>query len=218
MLAVHWSPVKNTKRILKNGISKSENGLYCFPLTGQKSVDQWWVINRWKYRKPSRYDGFIFKIEREDMPAYFGHGYGHTNQDTFKMEINDLEELELLYYKKRIMNIIGENWLKHDFSKTKEIVEIARKLIKAAPFRYKPYMLFFNDPDPLLLESSFSEWLESQSIDREEPVNELFLEIAKAEMNNNAALYNEALNDVELLNRAFSDWQIILSDLSVRTE
>jgi predicted Zn-dependent protease len=34
MLVVHWSPVKNTRRILRTGIRKSPEGLFCFPLTG----------------------------------------------------------------------------------------------------------------------------------------------------------------------------------------
>ena len=80
MLAIHWSPVNNTKRILKNGISKSKNGLYCFPLTGHKNIDHWWVKTFKTCRKGSRvqYNGFIFRIEQNDMPAYFGHWFGHT--------------------------------------------------------------------------------------------------------------------------------------------
>lgn len=35
MLVVHWSPVNNTKNILKNGITKSQNGVYCFPVDYQ---------------------------------------------------------------------------------------------------------------------------------------------------------------------------------------
>ncbi len=43
MVAVHWTPVNNTKDILKKGITKSKNGLYCFPLTGHKFLDRWWI-------------------------------------------------------------------------------------------------------------------------------------------------------------------------------
>ena len=93
MLVIHWSAVKNTKKILKNGITKSKNGLYCFPLTGNKKLDHWWVtaFNQYGYRKHRvQYNGFIFKIEKEDMPACFGHAYGHTSRDIFEMEITDL--------------------------------------------------------------------------------------------------------------------------------
>jgi len=100
MLAIHWSPVKNTKRILKNGITKSQNGLYCFPLTGHKEIDNWWVkaFNQWNYRQHrNRYNGFIFKIVQEDLPAYFGYWYGATSSDTFDKEINSIEELNKEY-------------------------------------------------------------------------------------------------------------------------
>jgi hypothetical protein len=85
MLAIHWSPVKNTKNILKNGISKSKTGLYCFPLTGDYSMDKWWVSILRRGRK--QYNGFVFKIENGDLLAVFEDWIGHTIQDTFKMEM-----------------------------------------------------------------------------------------------------------------------------------
>ena len=39
MLAVR-APVKSKGHILKNGITKSKDGLYCFPLTGHRIVDK----------------------------------------------------------------------------------------------------------------------------------------------------------------------------------
>jgi hypothetical protein len=71
MLAVHWSPVKNTKNILHNGIHKSKGGVYCFPLTGQPSLDKWWA-NAFRRRRPrTAYNGFVFRIVQSDLPASF---------------------------------------------------------------------------------------------------------------------------------------------------
>jgi len=75
MLAVHWTPVSKTKSILKNGISKSKKGLYCFPLTGLKSLDRWWIhfFNQCGARQRKKYNGVVFRLKQSDMPAYFGH-------------------------------------------------------------------------------------------------------------------------------------------------
>lgn len=43
MLAIHWTPVNNAKNILKKGIQKNKNGVYCFPLTGIAHLYRWWV-------------------------------------------------------------------------------------------------------------------------------------------------------------------------------
>lgn len=69
MLAVHWSPVANTKQILKKGIRKSKAGLFCFPLTGHPTVDRWWLRVVRAERRPKHYNGFIFRITQEDLPA-----------------------------------------------------------------------------------------------------------------------------------------------------
>lgn len=95
MLAVHWAPVSKTKHILRNGIRKSPNGLYCFPLTGHKVLDRWWVyfFNQCGARERKKYNGFVFHLEQEDFPAYFGHWIGATNRDRFNKEIPNLREL-----------------------------------------------------------------------------------------------------------------------------
>lgn len=95
MLAVHWAPVSKTKHILRNGIRKSPNGLYCFPLTGHKALDRWWVnfFNQCRVRDRKKYNGIVFHIEQEDFPAYFGYWYGATNRDCFKKEITSLKQL-----------------------------------------------------------------------------------------------------------------------------
>jgi len=95
MLAVHWTPVSKTKTILKNGITKSKKGLYCFPLTGLKSLDRWWIyfFNQCGVRERKKYNGIIFRLKQEDMPAYFGHWIGATSRDDFKKGITSLKEL-----------------------------------------------------------------------------------------------------------------------------
>lgn len=95
MLAVHWTPVNKTKTILRNGITKSKRGVFCFPLTGHKSVDRWWIyfFNQCGVRAKKNYNGIVFRIAQEDLPAYFGHWAGATNRDEFDKEIKDLKQL-----------------------------------------------------------------------------------------------------------------------------
>lgn len=100
MLVVHWTPVSNTKVILKNGIRKSKTGLYCFPLTGIKQVDKWWVtfFNRCgaaPHRQ--RYNGIVFKLMEADFPVYFGSWAGATSRDVFSKNTPDLAALEKEY-------------------------------------------------------------------------------------------------------------------------
>ena len=99
MLAVHWTPVNETKKILKNGIRKSKKGLFCFPLTGHKHLDKWWVnfFNQSRARHRKKYNGIIFRIEKGDLPAYLGHWIGATNRDDFKKEITDLKSFGKQY-------------------------------------------------------------------------------------------------------------------------
>lgn len=95
MLAIHWTPVNNTKTVLKNGIRKSKNGLYCFPVIGYKQLDKWWVnfFNQCGAREKKKYNGIVFRIKKSDLPAYFGHWLGATNRHEFKKEITDLKSL-----------------------------------------------------------------------------------------------------------------------------
>ncbi len=99
MLAVHWTPVNDTKKVLKNGIRKSEKGLFCFPLTGHKHLDKWWVnfFNQCGVRHRKKYNGIVFRIKNEDLPAYFGHWIGATNRHNFKKEITDLKSFSKQY-------------------------------------------------------------------------------------------------------------------------
>ncbi|QNK55158.1 hypothetical protein [Paenibacillus sp. PAMC21692] len=94
MLVVHWSPVNNSKHILKNGIRKSPNGIYCYPVTGHRSLDRWWMKALKRFRKDGKsYNGFIFKVEDQDLPAYYGHFIGATTRDKFEKPIKSLSEL-----------------------------------------------------------------------------------------------------------------------------
>ncbi|HLP19184.1 MAG TPA: hypothetical protein VK174_02720 [Chitinophagales bacterium] len=94
MLAVHWTPVSNTGNVLKNGIRKSKTGLYCFPLTGNKRLDAWWVkyFNQYVSDR-KKYVGIVFRITEEDMPACFSHWIGNTTKDSFTKEIKSIKEL-----------------------------------------------------------------------------------------------------------------------------
>lgn len=95
MLAVHWTPVSKTKNILKNGITKSKKGLYCFPLTGHKALDRWWLyfFNQCGNSQRKKYNGIVFRIKQQDLPAYYGHWIGATNRDNFKKEITSVKQL-----------------------------------------------------------------------------------------------------------------------------
>ena len=95
MLAVHWTPVNETSKVLKNGIRKSKNGLFCFPLTGHKQLDKWWVnfFNQCRVRHRKHYNGIVFRIKEEDFPTYFGHWVGATDENNLKKEIPDLKSL-----------------------------------------------------------------------------------------------------------------------------
>lgn len=115
MLVVHWSPVSKTKSIIKNGITKSKKGLYCFPLTGHKKLDKWWVyfFNQCRARERKKYNGFVFRIKKEDLPAYFGHWFGATNRHDFKKEIDNLKKLGL-EFKEIILYRLGEELAKNN--------------------------------------------------------------------------------------------------------
>lgn len=109
MLAVHWTPVGKTKHILKNGITKSKKGLYCFPLTGHKALDRWWLyfFNQCGVRRRKKYNGIVFRIKQQDLPAYFGHWIGATNKDSFKKEVLTVKQLGA-EFRETIMWRLGE--------------------------------------------------------------------------------------------------------------
>ncbi len=146
MLAVHWTPVNNTKSILKNGITKSNKGLYCFPLTGLKSVDRWWIhfFNQCKVREKKNYNGIVFKIKQEDMPAYFGHWVGATNKDNFDKEIKTVEELGK-NFRETIMWRLGEEIARqldipHNDQNSDLYLRLAEQEILKSPKTYNEQM------------------------------------------------------------------------------
>jgi hypothetical protein len=143
MLAVHWAPVSKTKNILKNGISKSKKGLYCFPLTGHKQLDRWWIyfFNQCGIRDRKKYNGIVFRIKKEDLPAYFGHWIGATKRDNFKKEIDSLKKLGS-EFKETILWRLGEEIAEKrnlgkdisDYDKRKELYfNLAEEEIQKSP-------------------------------------------------------------------------------------
>lgn len=139
MLAIHWSPVNNSKNILKNGIRKNHKGVYCFPLTGHQVLDRWWMKELRRSRKDGKkYNGFIFRIEETDLPAYFGHFIGATTSDDFEKPIDTIEKLgeEI---QKTIIWRIGERLLGYRLEPRSEedIMRAGREEIKNRPEVYK---------------------------------------------------------------------------------
>jgi hypothetical protein len=109
MLAVHWTPVNNTKSVFKNGIRKSKKGLFCFPLTGHTHLDKWWVnfFNQCGARDRKKYNGIVFRIKKGDLPAYFRLWIGATNRHHFNKEITDLKTLSK-QYREILLQLMGE--------------------------------------------------------------------------------------------------------------
>lgn len=143
MLAVHWTPVKNTKAVLKNGIAKSKNGLYCFPLTGHKSLDRWWIyfFNQCGVRNRKKYNGIVFRIREDDLPAYFGHWIGATTKCTFEKEFATLKGLQK-EFRNVLMWRLGEmlqqqSGLKMDHNDHEKVTEcymtLATEAIRKSP-------------------------------------------------------------------------------------
>jgi hypothetical protein len=138
MLAIHWTPVNKTKHILKNGITKSKNGLYCFPMTGDKVLDKWWInfFNNCNVRPRKKYNGIIFRITKQDLPAYFGHWIGTTKRDDFEKPIKTIKELDfrfrdcLLYRLGEMIRIKGVDDILAAYNDSDKFVEIAENAIK----------------------------------------------------------------------------------------
>jgi hypothetical protein len=154
MLAVHWTPVARTKHILKNGITKSKKGLYCFPLTGHKALDRWWLyfFNQCGVRQRKKYNGIVFRIKQKDLPAYFGHWIGATNRDTFKKEITTVKRLGA-EFKETIIWRLGEMLAQqsnlgndiYDYDKRNELyLKLAEEELAKSP---KPLVDKLNDLD-----------------------------------------------------------------------
>jgi hypothetical protein len=86
MLLIHWTKHNNSGDIQKNGIrptkrkSQSENGdadfikgVWCFPYTRNKSLNNNWKSNLKTWRQDvTNFNGFVFKLEESDFPIYAG--------------------------------------------------------------------------------------------------------------------------------------------------
>lgn len=110
MLVVHWTPVNNTKKILKNGITKTRKGVFCFPLTGHRFLDRWWIyfFNQCFVRQKKEYNGIVFRIDESDFPIYFGHWVGSISKKDLILDVKDLKQLGQ-EYKESILFRIGED-------------------------------------------------------------------------------------------------------------
>ncbi|MGB1040215.1 MAG: hypothetical protein ACPGVD_05035, partial [Flavobacteriales bacterium] len=77
MLLIHWSKQNNSNDILNNGINPKRRknreydevgikGVWCFPYTKNKTLNNNWKRNLKSWRKiRSNFNGFVFKLEEE---------------------------------------------------------------------------------------------------------------------------------------------------------
>ncbi|MDH4473774.1 MAG: hypothetical protein QE487_14310 [Fluviicola sp.] len=84
MLLIHWTKHKNTTDILKNGIrprrrkskynsNEGIKGVWCYPYTRNKSLNNNWKSNLKVWRQDlTSYNGIVFKLEDSDFPIYAG--------------------------------------------------------------------------------------------------------------------------------------------------
>lgn len=82
MLVIHWSKHNRTDDILKNGIrlktrkkddSRSIKGVWCYPYTRNKTLNNKWKRNLKTWRGDNgNFNGFVFKLEKKDFPIDAG--------------------------------------------------------------------------------------------------------------------------------------------------
>ena len=167
MLAVHWSPVKNTRQILRSGIRKSRDGLFCFPLTGDSYVDRWLVkmLRHCNERKRSSFNGFVFRIEQSDLPATYSPFWG----DAFGGQIEtyaSLKKLEALF-RDFLYWGVGEHARRQNHTEQpawntqEEAVEFGKLVTKLHP---EQMSLLRSDPSRMLWIFDFLEMVLSVSI------------------------------------------------------
>lgn len=110
MLLIHWSKHKNTNDILKNGIrltkkrisfdgSKTLKGIWCFPFTRNKTLNNNWKRNlkTWEIEL-SNFNGFVFKLEDSDFPIYAGE-FGGISLSPEESKYENREEFLNVYGK-----------------------------------------------------------------------------------------------------------------------
>jgi hypothetical protein len=105
MLAIHWSPVKNTKVILRNGIRQTKGATYCFPLTGEPYVDKFWARAFRQWRPRTAYNGFIFRVVQDDLPAAFSEWIQH--HETCEKPLTSISQIQA-EFESAIVSRIGE--------------------------------------------------------------------------------------------------------------
>jgi hypothetical protein len=81
MLLVHWSKHNHTEKILKSGIRPSRKsisesqfikGVWCFPFSRNKTLNAGWKSLLKRDRGSVNYNGFVFRLDKEDFPIYAG--------------------------------------------------------------------------------------------------------------------------------------------------
>lgn len=142
MLAIHWSPVKNTKRILRSGIRANKGRVFCFPLTGHDTVDRWWVrlFQHSKTCSIGQYNGFVFRVTEEDLPAQFSDWIVDAIGQAKWFE--SLPELES-EFRKMLLFRIGETYNRMPES-TVDLESLGEKLVREDPMLHSR---FTQDPE-----------------------------------------------------------------------
>lgn len=84
MLLIHWTKQRNTGDILKNGIRPTKRklssddeavikGVWCYPYTRHKSLNNNWKINLKVWEQDlTNFNGIVFKLQPTDFPIYAG--------------------------------------------------------------------------------------------------------------------------------------------------
>jgi hypothetical protein len=83
MLVIHWSKQNKTGDILKNGIRPKSRkvkdyptikGVWCYPYSRNSYAYSHWKRNlkSWRSRSRGNFNGFVFKLEKDDFPIYAG--------------------------------------------------------------------------------------------------------------------------------------------------
>ncbi len=81
-------------------------------------------------RAKKKYNGIVFKISKNDLPAYFGHWIGATSRDTFDKPILTIKELRD-EYRNNILFRIGEYFL-HQKGELMTAADFARDFVDIA--------------------------------------------------------------------------------------
>ncbi len=129
MLVVHWSPVKNTKVIRRNGITAGKHSAsHFFPLTGHRSVDRWWAQAFRSWRPRTQYNEFVVRLTDEDMPATFCHWIQWAIDTGKEPPMHDTIDELTEEYRNTILWRIGEAVAKGG---SKDYIELGRRVVES---------------------------------------------------------------------------------------